>query len=107
MASFRAVQKAVTLPPTVRTLASGVPSAPLVNFKTKAPHDHHAHAHGHGATPRSDVPPTWAGGVRTSAAGLVSKSYVTRERTSASFFVGMFTGTCFRAPKTTSQTDRL
>lgn len=72
MATFQAVKKAVTLAPTVRTLSSGVPSAPLVNLAAKAPA-----GHGHGASgPRSDVPPKWAGGVSQSHSGLVSKTYM-------------------------------
>jgi hypothetical protein len=79
MASFRAVKKAITLPPTVRTLASGVPTAPLVNLSARAPHDSHSGGHGHDVGPRSDIPSAWAGGLGKSAAGFVSKSYVTRE----------------------------
>jgi hypothetical protein len=74
MATLQAVKKAVTLPPTVRVLASGVPSAPLVNLASKAPADHHGE---HGAVgPRASKMPTWAHNV---SGGLYSKSYVTGE----------------------------
>ncbi|KAG5648229.1 hsp70 nucleotide exchange factor fes1 [Asterophora parasitica] len=74
MASFQAVKKAVSLAPTVRTLPSGVPVAPLLNFAVRAPSSgHDAH---HGAAARSDVPPKWTGGLSRSSAGLVSKTYL-------------------------------
>lgn len=74
MATFQAVKKAVTLSPTVRTLSSGVPNAPLVNLAAKAPA---GHGHGHGASgPRSDVAPKWAGGVSNAHSGLSSKTYM-------------------------------
>ncbi|KJA26112.1 hypothetical protein HYPSUDRAFT_36975 [Hypholoma sublateritium FD-334 SS-4] len=74
MATFQAVKKVVTLSPTVRTLPSGIPFAPLLNTAARAPHD----AHGHGAAgPRSDVAPRWVGGISLSSAGLVSKTSTT------------------------------
>jgi ubiquinol-cytochrome c reductase iron-sulfur subunit len=77
MATLQAVKKAVTLPPTVRTLASGVPSAPLVNLAAKNALDNH---HNHGAVaPRGDKQPAWAHTVSSSAAGMFSKSYMTGE----------------------------
>lgn len=75
--AFNGLKKAVTLTPSVRTLPSGVPAAPLLNLAARAPAD--PHAHGHGVAPRSDAPPRWTGGVLRSSAGMVSKSYVTRE----------------------------
>ncbi|KAI0651499.1 ubiquinol-cytochrome c reductase iron-sulfur subunit [Trametes meyenii] len=76
MAAVQLSKKAVTIPATVRTLASGVPAAPYVNFAARAPAGH-GHDHGHGeAGSRADVPARWAGSVkRSSAAGLVSKSF--------------------------------
>lgn len=74
MASIHAAKKVVTLAPTVRTLATGVPNAPLVNLAARAPA---SHGHGHGAAgPRSDVPPKWVGGVSMTSSGLVSKTYL-------------------------------
>lgn len=74
MATFQATKKVVTLAPTVRSLASGVPNAPLVNLAARAPA---GHGHGHGAAgPRSDVPPKWTGGVSMTSGGLVSKTYM-------------------------------
>lgn len=78
MASFQAVKKVVSLGPTVRTLPSGVPLAPLLNLAARAPHDAHAHGHSAGAT-RSDVAPKWAGGVSQTTSGTVSKTYVSGE----------------------------
>ncbi|KAF8971434.1 ubiquinol-cytochrome c reductase iron-sulfur subunit [Flammula alnicola] len=76
MATFQAVKKAVTLTPSVRTLPSGVPFAPLLNTAARAPHDPHSHGHS-GPGPRSDVAPRWAGGVSLSSSGLVSKTFTT------------------------------
>ncbi|KAI0963117.1 hypothetical protein AcW1_000288 [Taiwanofungus camphoratus] len=74
MAAIQLAKKAVTLPPTVRTLASGVPGASFVNFSVREPA---GHGHGHASGPRSDVPPSWAGGLsRSPLGGLVSKSAV-------------------------------
>ena len=73
MATYQAVKKAVTISPTVRTLSSGVPYAPLLNLAAKAPHDPHGHYHGQGA-PRSDVAPRWAGGVSRTSSSLMSKT---------------------------------
>ncbi|EIW64961.1 ubiquinol-cytochrome c reductase iron-sulfur subunit [Trametes versicolor FP-101664 SS1] len=77
MAAVQLTKKAITIPPTVRTLASGVPLAPHINLAARAPAGH-GHEHGHGAAgPRSDIPARWAGGVsRSPTAGLVSKSYI-------------------------------
>ncbi len=69
MASF-AVKKALYVAPTVRTLVSGVPSAPLLNLAAKPVGE----AHGHGSSSRSDSPAKWAGGVSLSSSGLVSKT---------------------------------
>ncbi|KAI0322326.1 Rieske [2Fe-2S] iron-sulfur domain-containing protein [Amylostereum chailletii] len=69
MASL-AAKKYVTLAPTVRTLASGVPSA-SVNLGARTLS---AHAHGAG---RSDTPAPWTGGVALGSNGLVKKSIVT------------------------------
>ncbi|KAH9044685.1 ubiquinol-cytochrome c reductase iron-sulfur subunit [Lactarius hengduanensis] len=71
-ASLQAAKKYATLPPTVRTLASGVPNAPSINLSARA---HDAHHHGHAG--RSDVPPKWAGGYQLSSSGLVNKSFAT------------------------------
>ncbi len=74
MAAVQLTKKALSAPPTVRTLASGIPSAPLVNLAARAPA--HGHGHGHGAVgPRSDVPPKWAGGVTATSSGLVCKTF--------------------------------
>ncbi|THH17401.1 hypothetical protein EW146_g3390, partial [Bondarzewia mesenterica] len=62
--------------PTVRTLASGTPSAPSVNLAARAVASGHDHAHG-AVGPRSDLPSKWAGGYKVSAGGLVNKSYIT------------------------------
>ncbi|KAK0245921.1 Rieske [2Fe-2S] iron-sulfur domain-containing protein [Armillaria nabsnona] len=70
MASF-AVKKAFNVAPTVRTRASGVPLAPLVNLAAKAPAD----GHGHGEAARSDTPLKWAGGISRTSSGLVSKTF--------------------------------
>lgn len=75
MASAAVVKKSFTLPPTVRTLASGVPSAPLVNLRARGAHGDH---HGHGsAGPRSDTPAKFASGFSLSSSGLSSKTYFT------------------------------
>ncbi|KAH9927527.1 ubiquinol-cytochrome c reductase iron-sulfur subunit [Epithele typhae] len=76
MAAVQLTKKAVTVPCTVRTLASGVPLAPLVSFTARQPagHGHEDHAHGE-VGPRHDVPARWAGGVSRTSAGLVSKSF--------------------------------
>lgn len=78
MAAVHAVKNAVavTICPTVRTLPSGVPTAPLLNLVARAPSHHHDHGHGH-AGPRGDAPPRWAGGVSRTSAGLVSTTYLT------------------------------
>ncbi|OCB91178.1 ubiquinol-cytochrome c reductase iron-sulfur subunit [Sanghuangporus baumii] len=77
MASLRPLRKALTLPPTVRTLPSGVPTALHLNLEVRAPADAHGH-HGEGAGPRSDSPAPWAlKFARSSTSGLVSKSYTT------------------------------
>ncbi|KIM48333.1 hypothetical protein M413DRAFT_228468 [Hebeloma cylindrosporum] len=74
MATFQAVKKAVTLTPSVRTLPSGVPYAPLLNLAVRAPHDTHSHGHSEPGV-RSDVAPRWAGGVSRTSSGLVSKTF--------------------------------
>ncbi|KAE9410687.1 ubiquinol-cytochrome c reductase iron-sulfur subunit [Gymnopus androsaceus JB14] len=75
MASFQAVKKSLNLAPTVRTLPSGVPAAPLLNLAARAPADHHGH--GHSSGPRVDAPPSWAGGVSKSHFGLFTKTFTT------------------------------
>lgn len=76
MAAAFVSKKAFTAPPTVRTLASGVPSASLVNLAVRSPAGH-GHEHGHGAVgPRSDAPSRWAGGLSSNnTTGLVSRTY--------------------------------
>ena len=69
MATFQAIKKAVTLSPSVRTLPTGIPYAPLLNTAVRSPHDPHSHSTG----PRSDSPPRWA--ARTST--LVTKTFTT------------------------------
>ncbi|KAF8807273.1 ubiquinol-cytochrome c r [Phlegmacium glaucopus] len=76
MATFQAVKKAVTLAPTVRTLPSGIPYAPLLNVAARAPHDPHSHGHSDTAV-RSDSAPRWAGGISRTSSGLVSKTFTT------------------------------
>ena len=74
-----------TLVPTMRTLASGVPSASFLNLAARAPA---GHAHGHGAVgPRSDVPAKWAGGIAATSSGLVSKTFTSGTCRSAHFVV--------------------
>ncbi len=75
MATYQAVRKAVNIPPTVRTLSSGVPHAPLLNLVAKASYDPHSHGHLE-AGPRIDAVPRWAGVTRSSS-GLVSKTMTT------------------------------
>ncbi|KAF8898435.1 Rieske [2Fe-2S] iron-sulfur domain-containing protein [Infundibulicybe gibba] len=75
MATFQAVKKVVNLAPTVRTLPSGIPAAPLLNLAARAPSSGHGHGHG-AASPRSDVQPKWSGGVSSTSSGLVSKTYI-------------------------------
>jgi len=73
MAALQAAKKYATLPPTVRTLASGVPTAPSLNLHARNPDAHH---HGH-AGGRSDLPSKWAGGYQLSSSGLINKSFTT------------------------------
>ncbi|TFK30396.1 ubiquinol-cytochrome c reductase iron-sulfur subunit [Coprinopsis marcescibilis] len=73
MASFQVLKKAVSLGPTVRTLSSGVPHAPLLNLAVRAPHDH---AHFDPQAPRSDVSPRWASGTTKLGSELVSRTFV-------------------------------
>ncbi|KAL4250885.1 Cytochrome b-c1 complex subunit Rieske, mitochondrial [Abortiporus biennis] len=81
MAAVFFSKKALTAPPTVRTLASGVPSAPLVNFAVRSPAGHGHHEHG-AVGPRSDAPARWAGGVSSSpVSGLSSKTFVSAPTT--------------------------
>ncbi|KAN0134927.1 ubiquinol-cytochrome c reductase iron-sulfur subunit [Lactarius tabidus] len=75
--SLQAAKKYATLPPTVRTLASGVPNAPSLNLSARAHDAHH--------TARSDVPPKWAGGYQLSSSSLVNKSFATVPTTGAFF----------------------
>ena len=75
MATALSFRKALTAPPTVRTLASGVLSAPLLNLAARSPAGH-GHDHAHGAVgPRSDAPAKFAGGLSVNSSGLVSRSY--------------------------------
>jgi ubiquinol-cytochrome c reductase iron-sulfur subunit len=111
MTAFQAVKKAVTATPTVRTLPSGIPIAPLINLAVRAPASGHHHDHASPA-PRSDVPPRWAGGVlRSSSSGLISKTLITGEcyPIFSFFFVVTSSHTTFglAAPPTTSFTQRL
>ena len=77
MATVYIAKKAVTIAPTIRTLPSGVPVAPLLNLAARAPaSSHHGHSHSP-AGPRADTPPSWAGGVSRTQTGLVSKTYMT------------------------------
>jgi len=78
MAALQAAKKYATLPPTVRTLASGVPNAPSLNLSARTPDTHH-----HGPAGRSDVPPKWAGGYQLSSNGLINKSFTTVPTTGA------------------------
>jgi len=73
MAALQAAKKYATLPPTVRTLASGVPAAPSLNLSARTPDTHH---HGHAGS-RSDLPPKWAGGYQLASGSLVNKSFTT------------------------------
>ena len=68
-ASLQAAKKYATLPPTVRTLASGVPNAPSLNLSARANDAHHAS--------RSDLTPKWASGYQLSSSSLVNKSFTT------------------------------
>ncbi|KAJ7293198.1 Rieske [2Fe-2S] iron-sulfur domain-containing protein [Mycena rebaudengoi] len=73
--AFNGLKKATSLAPTVRSLPSGVPAAPLLNLAVRAPADPHAH---HGASgPRVDVAPRWSGGISRTSSGLASKTYTT------------------------------
>ena len=74
MAALQAAKKYATLPPTVRTLASGVPSAPSLNLSARTSDAHH---HGHHEGGRSDTPSKWTGGYQLSSNGLVNKSFAT------------------------------
>lgn len=81
--TFKVVKKAVTLPPTVRTLSSGVPHPTLVNLAAAGGGGHHSHGH---SGPRSDMPPKWSGGVTRTSSGLVSKTFVTCTKIPAFFY---------------------
>jgi len=72
MAALQAAKKYATLPPTVRTLASGVPNAPSLNLSSRTSDAHH---HGHAG--RSDSPSKWTGGYQLSSNGLINKSFAT------------------------------
>ena len=80
--TFKVVKKAVTLPPTVRTLSSGVPHPTLVNLAAAGGGGHHGHGH---SGPRSDMQPKWSGGTSRSSSGLVSKTFVTCTKVTAFF----------------------
>jgi hypothetical protein len=75
MAALQAAKKYATLPPTVRTLASGVPNAPSLNLSARTSDAHH-HGHHEGGG-RSDSPSKWTGGYQLSSNGLVNKSFAT------------------------------
>jgi C4-dicarboxylate transporter len=75
MSSFQAVKKAVTIAPTVRTLPTGVPNAPFLNFVARAPSHGHGD-HGHSSGSRSDKPARFVGSMKTTSSGLVSKTFV-------------------------------
>ncbi|KAG8894126.1 hypothetical protein FRB99_001494, partial [Tulasnella sp. 403] len=63
----------VNLAPTVSSLPTGVPKGPFINLAVRAPHDAHGH---HGApSTRSDVAPSWAGGISYKS-GLSSRTFV-------------------------------
>ena len=95
--TFKVAKKAVTLPPTVRTLSSGVPHPTLVNLAAVGGGGHHGHGH---SSPRSDVQPKWSGGVSRTSSGLVSKTFVTCTKIHAFFVVTLFLTT---APFSTRQ----
>jgi len=57
------VRKAINLPPTAYAFSNGVPYAPRITLTARAPT--RGHGHGHGPSPRTDIPPRWAGGSRT------------------------------------------
>lgn len=59
--TFKVVKRAVTLPPTVRRLSSGVPNPTLVNLAAVGGGGHHGHGH---SGPRSNVRPKWSGGLQ-------------------------------------------
>ncbi|THH05134.1 hypothetical protein EW145_g5014 [Phellinidium pouzarii] len=75
MASLRPIKKAIILPPTVRTLPSGVPYAHHISFTSRPPSDRHGH--GHGPAERSDVAPAWALRPSRTPSGLVAKTFTT------------------------------
>ncbi|PFH46641.1 hypothetical protein AMATHDRAFT_69427 [Amanita thiersii Skay4041] len=75
MAAVQAFKRAVSIPPTVRSLPSGVPTAPLLNLAVQAPASEHGHGHGQVAS-RSDAQPRWAGGISRGSSGIVSETYL-------------------------------
>lgn len=76
MASATVIKKAFTLPPTVRTLANGVPTASLLNIHARAAtQGEHHEGHGHAAGPRSDVPAKFASSLKLSSQGLVQNTF--------------------------------
>src|SRR5258707_3546114 len=87
MAALQAAKKYATLPPTVRTLASGVPTAPSLNLSARTSDAHH---HGHAG--RSDLPSKWTGGYPPSFSRLINKSFSTGKPlpTSRFFFPPIF-----------------
>ncbi|KAI6045033.1 Rieske [2Fe-2S] iron-sulfur domain-containing protein [Pisolithus marmoratus] len=72
MASSSVARKAINVPPTVRTLPSGVPSAPRLNLAARAPSG--GHHHGNGPIPRSDTPSRFTGGLKTTPVGPLYKA---------------------------------
>ncbi|KAF8640789.1 hypothetical protein AX17_000438 [Amanita inopinata Kibby_2008] len=95
---MQAVKKAVTITPTVRTLPSGVPVAPLLNLAARAPSSSHEHGHGR-VGPRRDAQPRWAGGISRTSAGLVSKTYVNTPYTNHQQCLIHTSATCKDAPE--------
>ncbi|KAH8086639.1 Rieske [2Fe-2S] iron-sulfur domain-containing protein [Cristinia sonorae] len=75
MATALSFRKALTAPPTVRTLASGVPSAPLLNLAARGPAGHGHHEHG-AVGPRSDTPAKFTGGLSLGTSGFTSRSFL-------------------------------
>lgn len=74
MATFQVTKKAISLSPSVRTLPSGVPAVPLLNFTSRDPSPG---SDRYGMTSlRSDPQPGWAGGIVKTSSGLISKTFI-------------------------------
>ncbi|GJE87810.1 cytochrome b-c1 complex subunit Rieske [Phanerochaete sordida] len=80
MASAAVIKKAFTLPPTVRTLSSGVPAASLLNLHARAA-AHGEHHDSHAAGPRSDAPSAFASSLKLSSQGLVQNTFASPKPT--------------------------